>query len=103
MDSLIRRLFEVVPTQEAKHEPQLGEAKLRAVAPRLADDLVEYAGNVGGVFKAQVFAQRQGSTPGDGGSKFRVPDEELLQFDVAIIQEQRHGCHREIEGLERRL
>ena len=30
-----------------------------------------------------------------------MPDEELLQLDVSIIQEERHRSHREIEGLER--
>src|SRR6185503_20056558 len=103
MDALIRRFLEVVPAQETKHEPKLGKAKFREVASGFADDLIEHAWNVGRVFEAQVFAERQRSTLGDGGSKFRMPDEELLQFDVAIIQEQRHGGHGEVERLERRL
>src|SRR5439155_8409684 len=37
VDALMGRLLEVVPAQEAKHEPKLGKAKFRAVASRFAD------------------------------------------------------------------
>ena len=57
MDALVRRVLEVVPSQETKHEPELGEAKLRAIASGLADDFVEYAGNVGCVLEAQILAE----------------------------------------------
>ena len=32
-----------------------------------------------------------------------MPDEELLQFDVPVIQEEWHGGHRKVECLKRGL
>ena len=89
--------------QRRKHSTSRSWAKpiFRAIAPRLADDLVQHAGDVGGVLEAKVFAERQRGALGDGGGQSRMPDEELLQLDVAIIQQERHRSHGEIEGLER--
>ena len=103
VDALVRRFLEVVPAQETQHQPELGKAILGAVAPRLADDLVEHAGDVGRVLEAQVFAQRHRRALGHGGGQFRMPDEELLQLDVAVIQQHRHGRDGEVQRLERGL
>ena len=43
IDPFLRRLLQVVPVQKRDHEPQLREAVLRAIAPRVGDDLVERA------------------------------------------------------------
>ena len=42
MDSFLRRFLQVCPTQETEDQPELGKAVFRAIAARLADNLVQH-------------------------------------------------------------
>src|SRR5262245_42090221 len=86
VDALIRGLFEIIPTEETPQETQLGKAVLGAVAFGFADDFVEHAGDVRSIFEAKILAEVHRRSLSDGGRKFGMPDEELLQFDIAIIK-----------------
>src|SRR5258708_26239320 len=99
MDAFQRCLLEIVPKQKTKHQPKLRKSELSPITPRLANDIIEHSRNVRRVFEPQVLAERHRRTLRDGCGKLRVPHEKLLQLDVAVIQEQRHGGHREIESL----
>ena len=103
MDAFVFILLEIVPAEETQDEAQLGEAIFRAVVAGFTDDFIQHAGNVGRIFEAEIFAERHGPTGGNGGGEFGMPQEKLLQLDVPVIQQDRHGGDREIQGVERGL
>ena len=94
MDALIRFFLEVVPAQKTKHQPKLRKAILGAIAARFADDFIENARNVRSVLEAQIFAQRHRRALDHRRGQCRVPDEELLELDIAVIEQDRHGRDR---------
>src|SRR5688572_5210086 len=103
MDALVGSLLDVVPVQEANDDAQLREAIFGAMRASLTDNFVENARNVRRVFKAQISAEGQGSAARDEVRNFRMPDEQLLEADVSVVEEQRDGRYGEIQGVESRL
>src|ERR1017187_3605556 len=100
MDALVLLLLEIVPAQKTQHEPELGEAIFGSVTPGFADDLVQHTGNVGRILKAQILAEGHRRAFSDRGGEFGMPDEKLLQLDVAIIQQHRDGRDCEVQRME---
>ncbi|MCY1213485.1 hypothetical protein D9M72_252670 [compost metagenome] len=96
-------LLEVVPAQEGDHQRQLREAVLGPVAPRLLQDAVERAGQVGLVFEAQPARERHGVAAGDVGGKAAVPHAQLVGADAVEVDHQRHAGDGEVHMRLRRL
>src|SRR5688572_4300347 len=91
MDALFGELLEIVPSQKTEHQAKLRKAIFRAVAPRFADHLVQDARNVRRILESKVFAEGHRRGFSNRSRECRVPDEELFELDVPIVQHKRHG------------
>src|SRR5688572_6859015 len=89
MNALVRFFLEVVPAQKTKHEPKLRKPIFGAIATRFANDFIENTWNIRSIFEAQIFPQRHGRALSHRRRQRRMPDEELLEFDIAVIEQDR--------------
>ena len=94
-------LLEIRPVQEADHQPQLPEAELGLVPPRLGHDAVEHAGQIQGLGEVQVLVQRDRLTARQGRVQGVVPDEDLVRPDVRDVERQGNRGVRQVDSLHR--
>ncbi len=87
--------------EEADHQPQLPEAELGLVPPRLGHDAVEHAGQIQGLGEVQVLVQRNRPAARQGRVQGVVPDEDLVRPDVRDVERQGDRCVRQVDGLHR--
>ena len=92
-----------MPAQETDHQPQLRKTVLIAIPPLGGDDLIQHAGGVRRILEAQVLPEHNRVPFREGPGDFLVPEEQLRDLDVAVIQQQRHRRQREVERLQRGL
>src|SRR5688572_20401676 len=101
--TLFRDFLEIVPAKKAEDEAQLSEAVLGAVAPSFADYFVQDTRNIQCILKSKVLAERQWRGLSNRSGKSRVPDAELLQLDIPVVQHERHRGLGKIQSLKCRL
>src|SRR5687768_7395654 len=94
MNALIRLFLEVVPAQKTKHQSKLRKPILGAVTARFANDFIENTGNVWSVLEAQIFPQRHGGAFYHRRCQCGMPNEELLELDIAVVEQDWHGRDR---------